>query len=187
MKRQIISKKIRTFLVWLLVILAPLFWGGGGILLSSCDDANEYGDTNTDNPSWVDNYTDSLSIAHPESLSGTTWVRGTGMKKNAYGEEVQGFVERISFVSADSVSVKMSQGVTEGTWVDESNTEYVPYYEYTYSNVTGKVEILKRIVDDKGKVSKSPIFTGIAVDGKQQVLTVAHYGDTPVQTYLVKQ
>lgn len=158
-----------------------------GVLLTSCDDANEYEDARTDNPSWVDGYTDTLSISHPESLAGTTWLRGSGMKTNAYGEEIQGFVERLTFVSSDSVSVKMSQGVTEGTWVDESNTDFLPYYEYTYSNITGKVEILKRIVDDKGKVSKSPIFTGVAVSGKQLVLTIAHYGDTPVQTYLVKQ
>lgn len=158
-----------------------------GVLLTSCDDANEYEDARTDNPSWVDGYTDTLSISHPETLAGTTWLRGSGMKTNAYGKEIQGFVERLTFASADSVSVKMSQGVTEGTWVDESNTDFLPYYEYTYSNITGKVEILKRIVDDKGKVSKSPIFTGVAVSGKQQVLTIAHYGDTPVQTYLVKQ
>lgn len=159
----------------------------GITLTTACDDANEFEDTNTSNPAWVDGYTDSLSIPHPESLANTKWVRGSGLKVNAFGEEVQGFVESLDFVSADSVAVKMSQGTTEGTWVDESNTEYLPYYEYTYSNATGRVEILKRIVDDKGKVSKSAIFTGVAVNGTRQVLTVVHYGDTPVQSYLVKQ
>jgi hypothetical protein len=155
--------------------------------LTSCDDANEYEDAYTDNPSWVDGYNDSLKIAHPETVANTKWVRGTGLKKNAYGQEVQGFVESLNFVSADSVAVKMSQGVTEGTWVDESNNKFTPYYEYTYSNVTGRVEIMKTSKDDKGKVSKTTIFTGVAVTGKQEVLTVAHYGDTPVQSYLVKQ
>lgn len=155
--------------------------------LTSCGDANEYEDVNTDNPSWVNGYTDSLSIAHPESIANTTWVRGTGLKTNAYGEEIQGFVESINFVSADSVAVKMSEGKTPGTWVDESNTESLPYYEYTYSNTTGRIEILKRVTDDKGKVSKSAIFTGVAVSGKQEVITIAHFGDTPVQTYLVRQ
>lgn len=155
--------------------------------ITSCSEANEYEDAITQNPSWVDNYTDSLKISHPQSIANTRWVRTTGLKVNAYGEEVQGFVESLNFVSADSVAVKMSEGVTAGTWVDESNTEALPYYEYTYSEITGRVEILKRIVDDKGKVSKSAIFTGVAVNGKREVLTIAHFGDTPVQSYLVRQ
>lgn len=158
-----------------------------GVGLASCSDVNEYEDSDTSNPSWVDNYTDSLGISHPESIANTMWVRGTGIKKNVYGEEIQGFVESLNFVSEDSVAVKMSQGATAGTWVDESNTDKVPYYEYTYSNTTGRMEILKRVVDDKGKVSKSPIFIGIAVNGKREILTVAHFGDTPVQSYLVRK
>ena len=157
------------------------------LLLTSCSDANEYEDFNGDNPSWVAGYNDTLKIAHPETVANTVWVRGTGLKTNAYGEEIQGFVESISFVSADSVAVKMSEGKTPGTWVDESNTESLPYYEYTYSNTTGRIEILKRVTDDKGKVSKSAIFTGVAVSGKKEVITIAHFGDTPVQTYLVRQ
>jgi len=176
-----ISKK---HLIGLSLIICSLSFS---VALTSCSDANEYEDTFTDNPSWVNGYNDSLKIAHPESLASTTWVRGTGLKKNAYGQEVQGFVESLTFVSEDSVAVKMSQGVTEGVWVDESNNENLPYYEYTYSNVTGRVEILKRVVDDKGKVSKSAIFTGVAVNGTKEVLTVAHFGDTPVQSYLVKR
>ena len=132
-------------------------------------------------------YNDSLKISHPESVANTKWVRSNGLKKNVYGEEVQGFVESLDFVSADSVAVKMSQGATTGTWVDESNNERTPYYEYTYSNITGRVEIMKQTKDDKGKVSKTTIFTGVAVQGAQEVLTIVHYGDTPVQTYLVKQ
>jgi len=158
-----------------------------GWTIASCGDANEYEDANTDNPSWVDGYNEDLTIAHPASLAGTKWVRATGLKKNAYGEEVQGFVESLDFVKEDSVAVKMSQGATTGTWVDESNTEKVPYYEYKYSNITGTIEILKRIEDDKGKVSKSTIFTGVAVNEKQEVITMVHFGDTPVQTYLIKQ
>ncbi len=159
----------------------------GASMVSSCGDANDYEDTNADNPSWVNGYNDSLKIAHPETVANTKWVRGTGLKTNAFGDEVQGFVESLNFVSADSVAVKMSQGTTQGTWVDESNTEATPYYEYTYSNTTGRVEILKMTKDDKGKVSKTTIFIGVAVQGKREVLTIVHYGDTPVQTYLVKQ
>ena len=158
-----------------------------GVTIASCGDANEFEDANTGNPSWVDKYTDSLKIAHPESLAGTTWVRSTGLKKNAYGEEVQGFVESLNFVKQDSVVVKMSEGVTSGTWKDESNTEHTPYYEYKYSNVTGTVEILKESKNDKGAITKTTIFTGVAVSGNQEVMTVVHYGDIPVQTYLVKQ
>lgn len=158
-----------------------------GVAVASCSDANEYEDTDTANPTWVKGYTDSLKIAHPETVAGTRWVRASGLKTNAFGQEVQGFVESVSFVSADSASVKMSKGVTEGTWVDESNTDALPYYEYTYSNITGKVEILKQTKNDKGAITKSAIFTGIVVSGDREVLTLAHFGDTPVQTYLVKQ
>ncbi len=153
-----------------------------GVSMASCSDANEYGDANTNNPAWANG-----TVTHPDSVANSKWVRGTGLKVNAFGQEIQGFVESLDFVSADSVAVKMSEGTTAGTWVDESNTEKVPYYEYTYSNKTGKVQIMKRIVDDKGKVSKTEIFTGIAVIGSKQVMTVTHYGDTPVQSYLVKQ
>ncbi len=161
-----------------------------GFSISSCGDANEYEDANTANPSWVDNYTDSTKVAHPETLAGTQWVRGSGLKKNVYGEEIQGFVESLNFVSADSVSVKMSEGTTTGTWKDDSNTDALPYYEYTYSNTNGRIDILKRSVDEKGKVSKTAIFTGVAVSGKQEVITITHFSDvveTPVQTYLLKQ
>lgn len=158
-----------------------------GLAIASCGDANEYEDTNTANPSWVDHYNDTIPVSHPETLAGTNWVRGSGMKKNAYGEEIQGFVESLNFVDADSVSVKMSQGVTEGTWTDESNTEELPLYEYTYSETTGNIAIIKSVKNDKGAISKVTIFTGVAVSGKQEVITIVHYGDTPVQTYLVKQ
>ncbi|MBR2115182.1 MAG: hypothetical protein IJ929_11025 [Prevotella sp.] len=152
-------------------------------LFTSCSDANEYEDAYTDNPSW----TKSETIAHPETLASTKWVRGSGLKVNAFGQEVQGFVESLNFATADSVSVKMSQGATEGTWTDESNTEAKPYYEYNYSASTGRVEILKLVRDDKGNISKSAVFVGIATSDGQDIITIAHYGDTPVQTYLVKQ
>lgn len=156
-------------------------------LTTACGEANEFEDALTDNPSWVENYTDSTAIPHPESLASTNWVRANGLKKNAYGEEVQGFVESLNFATADSVRVKMSQGTTKGTWTDESNTETQPYYEYTYSATTGRVEILKLVRDDKGNISKSAVFVGIAVAGQKDIITIAHFGDTPVQTYLVKQ
>lgn len=153
----------------------------------SCKDANEYKDARTDNPSWVTNYNDSMTIPHPVTIANTKWLRGSGLKINVQGKEVQGFVESLDFFSADSVVVKMSQGVTEGTWTDDSNTEAIPSYEYTYSEITGKVEIMKMVKDDKGKVSKVVIFTGVAVEGSPTVLTMTHYGDIPVQTYLIRQ
>lgn len=149
-------------------------------LTTACSDANEYENANTNNPAW--------SGSHPEELTGTKWVRGSGIKYNAYGQEVQGFVESLDFVKADSVAVKMSEGITSGTWKDDSNTEKTPYYEYKYSNVTGTVEILKESKNDKGAVTKTTIFTGVAVtSGTKEIITLSHFGDIPVQTYLVKQ
>lgn len=169
---------MKKFTISLMTAVALLM----GVSMSSCSDANEYEDANTANPSWA-----SGTATHPETVANTQWVRGTGMKFNAYGQEIQGFVESLNFVTADSVAVKMSQGVTEGTWVDESNDEKTPLYEYVYSNVTGRIQILKRVEDDNGKVSKTEIFTGVAVNGTREVITITHYGDTPVQTYLVKK
>lgn len=153
-----------------------------GMGLVSCSDANEFTDTATDNPSF--------GTEHPATLASTNWVRGTGIKTNVYGQDIQGFVESLTFVSEDSVQVKMSEPdyVDEtATWVDESNNEATPLYEYTYSDVTGKIEILKRITDDKGKVSKSAIFTGVANTGARDIITIDHYGDKPNTTYLVKR
>lgn len=148
----------------------------------ACSDANEYSDTNTGNPSF--------GTSHPEALEGTTWVRGNGIKTNAYGEDIQGYVESIEFYKADSAIVKMSEGnipasmKATATWTDESNTDKIPHYEYKYSNVTGQVEILKETKNDKGQVSKTTIFTATAAGN---VLTVVHYGDTPNTSYLVKK
>ena len=158
-----------------------------GLTIASCSDANEYGDADTDNPSWVKDYNESLTISHPASLTGTKWVRATGFKKNAYGEEVQGFVESLDFVKEDSVIVIMSQGATEGTWLDESNNENTPKYEYTYADKTGSIAIKKMKKDDKGNLTKQDILVGVAVSGTQEGITMLHYGDTPLQTYLVKQ
>ena len=72
------------------------------------------------------------------------------------------------------------------TWLDDSNTEAVPQYEYTYSPTTGNFSILKLVKDDSGKVSKVTVFTGVAVSESRDVITISHFGDTPVQTYLVK-
>ena len=169
------------------MIVAAMAVVAGISLATACSDANEYKDSNTDNPSWIDGYNDSISIAHPASLANTTYVRGLGMKKNAYGQEVQGFIESLTFVTEDSVIVRMSQGATEGTWVDDSNTETIPLYEYTYSDKTGSIEIKKESKDSKGNLTKTSIIVGVAVSGKQEGITVVHYGDTPSHTYLVKQ
>jgi hypothetical protein len=173
-------EKLKIMNIFKKSIFAALAVVAGLSLTTSCSDANEYEDTRTDNPSWSD--------SHPEDLTGTKWVRGSGIKFNAYGQEVQGFVESLDFVKADSVAVKMSEGITSGTWKDESNTERTPYYEYKYSNVTGTVEILKESKNDKGAVTKTTIFTGVAVvSGTKEIIALSHFGDTPVQTYLVKQ
>lgn len=156
----------------------------------ACTDACDYLDTNTNNPSWVENYNDSTKIAHPASLASTTWVRTAGLKTDVYGNDIQGYVESVAFTDADSCVVKMSApSYVQSTYsyTDESNTQKTPKYEYTYSDVTGKFEILKMVKDEKGKVSKSAIFTGIAVDGTKSVITISHFGDTPVQSYLTKQ
>lgn len=159
-----------------------------GVSLGSCSEACDYLDNDTNNPSWVQNYNDSTAVPHPETLAGTNWERQSGLKVNVYGEDVQGFVESINFVSADSCAVKMSEGATKGTWVDESNTDELPYYAYEYSDVTGAFKIKKSEVDDKGKVSLKDILVGVAVKGtKQNIITVAHYGDIPVQSYLVQK
>ncbi|MCR5395238.1 MAG: hypothetical protein K6E86_07585 [Bacteroidales bacterium] len=167
------------------LIIGLLF--ASATMWTACDDACEYLDTDTSNPSWVQGYEEGDEVSHPESMANTVWTRGSGLKYNAYGEEVQGFVESMNFFCADSVIVVMSEGCTSGTWTDESNTEKVPCYEYTYSVATGTVQVLKSSKDDSGKVSKSVIFTGVATQGKKEVLTVCHFGDTPVQSYLVKQ
>ncbi len=166
---------------------------GAALMLAAgfvaCEDANEFEDARTDNPSWVKDYTDSLDIAHPDSLAQQMWVRGEGIKLNALGEEVQGFVESMDFITKDSVVVKMSQGKTNGTMgVDDSNT-YEDPYEYEYISETGTLNVLKLVEDDKGNISKVAVFVGIAVSGTKHgdILTVVHYGDTPAQTYLVRE
>lgn len=166
-------------------IFAAFAMVAGISLTTACTDANEYEDFNSDNPSWVNNYNDSTTVPHPETLANTSWVRGD-IKTNAYGQTVQGFVKSLKFVSEDSVEVKMSQGTTEGTWVDDSNTEKLPLYEYSYSTTTGRIQILQR-TENKGTVTKKAIFVGVAVSGQQEIITMVHYGDTPSQTYLVKQ
>lgn len=163
-----------------------------GLTIASCGDANDFEDAYTNNPSWVSGYTDDASVSHPESLSGTLWTRGTGLKLNAYGQDVQGFVESIEFVNETECVVKMSKmesSASSETWVyvDESNNEETPTYEYTYSDASGAISIIRNVENDKGAISKVTIFSGVAVSGTQEVITIVHYGDTPVQTYLVKQ
>lgn len=169
------------------------FLAGATLLLAvglvACEDACEYDDSKTDNPSWVNGYTDSLQIAHPDSLAGQVWVRGEGIKFNAYGEEVQGYVESMEFFSKDSMFVTMSKGVTAGTMgVDHSNTRENPY-KYEYVKETGNLNVVQTVIDDKGRRSEVTIFSGIAVSDTKfgDMLTVVHYGDTPAQTYLVRK
>lgn len=155
-----------------------------GICLASCSDTNEYEDVDTDNPVFGVNGT----ASHPEheSLINTKYVRAQGIKYNALGQEIQGFVESIEFVTEDSVKVTMSQGVTEGTWIDESNDQFQPYYYYTYNSQTGNIVINKIVFTDKGR-ELSKIFKGTAITGTKELITIVHFGDTPAQTYLVKQ
>lgn len=150
----------------------------------SCGDVNEYADTNTDNPS----FGSPEGTLHPETLEGAKYVRAHGIKFNAAeGKEVQGFVESVEFTSADSVKVFMSEGTTSGTWIDDSNDKFQPHYYYTYSSTTGRIDIKKRIVDDKGAVSLNTIFMGTAITGTEELITIVHFGDIPSQTYLKKQ
>ena len=147
-----------------------------GISFTACSDANEYKDANTTNPSF--------SNSHPESVANTKWVRGSGIKFNSKGQEIQGFVESMDFISETEVVVKMSQGVTESsTWLDESNTEALPAYLYEYSSTTGTLVVNKRITENN-KTYDVEVFRGVVTDN---ILTIAHYGDVPLQTYLVKQ
>lgn len=155
----------------------------------ACEDANEFEDVRTDNPSWVKDYTDSLDIVHPDSLAQQLWVRGEGIKFNALGEEVQGYVESMEFITKDSVVVKMSEGKTAGTMgVDDSNTRENPY-EYEYVSETGVLNVMKLVKDEKGNISKVAVFVGVAVSGTKHgdMLTVVHYGDTPAQSYLIRK
>ncbi len=151
------------------------------ITTTACSDECDYLDTNTSNPSFGENY--------PASLTGTKWVRGNGMKYNVFGEEIQGFVESMDFYLVDSVIVKMSEGCTAGTWTDDSNTAKLPTYKYSYSPTTGAVKVSKSVKDDKGKVSDVELFAASvdSISAQKFVMTVVHYGDTPAQTYLVKQ
>ncbi len=147
----------------------------------ACEDANEFEDARTDNPAW--------GMEHPDSLAQQVWVRGEGIKFNAYGEEVQGFVESMDFYTKDSVVVTMSKGKTAGTMgADDSNTRKNPY-EYEYVKETGTLKVLKEVKDERGNTSKIELFSGVASgDAKHGVvLTVVHYGDTPAQTYLVRK
>ena len=154
-----------------------------GFALAACSDACDYLGADTNNRAFGEE--------HPASVANTVWVRTAGIKTNAYGEDVQGFVESIDFYREDSCVVKMSEPQFPAnfsssiiTWVDESNTASTPRYEYTYSDITGKIEILKEVKDDKNRVSKTVIFSGVAAGN---VVTIAHFGDTPVQTYLTKK
>ena len=157
-----------------------------GVCFTACSDANEYEDSYTDNMAW--------GSLHPKSLEGTSWVRANGAKVNAYGEEVQGFVEAVNFISETECVVKMSKGIVPESmknsvvWVDDSNTEDLPFYEYNYNNTTGEINIMKVTTDSKGKVSKTSLFIAVAnIGGFGPMMTVSHFGDTPSQSYLTKK
>ena len=147
----------------------------------ACEDANKFENSRTDNPAFGE--------THPDSLALQVWVRGEGIKFNAYGKEVQGYVESMDFYTKDSVVVTMSKGKTDGTMgADDSNSRKNPY-EYTYVKETGTLKILKEVKDDKGNISKIELFSGVAVSDVKYgaILTVVHYGDIPAQTYLVRK
>lgn len=177
-----------------------------GACFTACSDANEYEDANTSNPSWVQDYNDSLKIQHPESIAGTKWVRNTSLKTNAYGQEICGYVESVDFFNADSVAIIMSDTLANGkkincdangkaifstaTWKNESNTKANPGYIYTYNPTSGAIDIVKTSTDSKGKVTKTTVFSAVVVtgtNGKPTVLTVSHTTDTPIQSYLTQQ
>ncbi|MBQ0075273.1 MAG: hypothetical protein KBT34_13915 [Prevotella sp.] len=166
--------------------IAALFIGA---CFAACSDANEYEETNTANPSFVNGYNDSLKIQHPDSLTNTYWARTAGVKVNAYGEEVQGYVESLQFTTGDEVIVKMSEGslpesiknASTTTWNDESGT-----YEYQYNPSTGAVDIKKVEVVNK-KTTKTTLFSAVVTIGTSEVLIVSHFGDNPVQSYLTRQ
>ncbi len=156
----------------------------------ACNDANEYEDTNTDPYSAVTNYNDSLTIAHPETLSGTTWQRTNGINVNVYGENVQGYIESVQFIDDTYCVVTMSEPEdipssisNSATWLDETTTEDAPY-EYAYSNVTGSVDIYSYVEDSKGNKSRTNIISGVAVNGNQTILSLSHFGDVPQTSYL---
>lgn len=153
-----------------------------GVCFTACSDANEYEDTNTSNPS--------MGTTHPETIENSTWVRAQGAKFNAYGEEVQGYVDTLKFISDKEVIVSMSEGKIPESMkptkqmVDDSNTESNPTYEYSYNNNNGEINIMKVSVNSKGAVSKTTLFLGVA---SGNYVVVSHFGDTPSQSYLVKQ
>ena len=195
--------QIKSTIIYMKLISKTILLSGAflaAMCFASCDNDVAYEDADTNNPSFVPNYTDSTVVAHPDSLVNTSWQRGTGIKRNVFGQEIEGYVESLNF-ERDSVVVKMSEpstiealgdGANAYTWTDDSNNEKTPKYEYTYSSVTGRVEIFKMVKNDKGAVSKSAIFTGIAVSGTlnrvaTDVITLSHFGDVPSQTYLVRQ
>ncbi len=157
----------------------------------ACNDANEYEDTNTDPYSAVTGYNDSLTIEHPSTLSGTTWLRASGLNVNAYGEDVQGYIESVQFIDETYCVVVMSEPdnpssiSNSATWLDESNTDDDPNYEYNYSSANGSVDIYSYVEDSKGNISRTNIMSGSVVIGNQTVLSIAHFGDTPQTSYLL--
>jgi len=163
---------------------------------TACSDANEYGDANTSNPSW--------GINHPASISGSVWNRTAGLKKNAYGQDVMGYVASVDFYMADSCIVAMSDKDANGktintdangnaifptsVWVDDSNNESLPRYNYEYNETSGALSIFKVTYDSKNKATKTVVFTGVVSESNgKTVMTIFHASDTPSQTYLTKK
>lgn len=162
-----------------ILVFAAIFMG---VCFAACTDANEYEDTDTSNPTMGD--------SHPETIESSTWVRAQGVKFNAYGEEIQGYVDTLKFISDTEVIVSMSEGKIPESMkptkqmVDDSNDESNPTYEYTYNNNNGEINIQKVTVNSKGAVSKTTLFLGVA---SGNYVVVSHFGDTPSQSYLVRK
>lgn len=165
-------------------------------VFTACSDANEYGDSNTTNPTW--------GSEHPASISGSVWNRTAGLKTNAYGQDVMGYVASVDFYREDSCIVAMSDKDANGNkintdaqgkdlfstavWVDDSNSESLPRYSYEYNETSGALSIFKVTYDSKNKATKTVVFTGVVAESNgKAVMTISHTSDTPSQTYLVKK
>lgn len=149
---------------------------------TACTDACDYLDNDTNNPSFGKN--------HPESITGSVWNRAA-LKKNADGQTVMGYVEKLDFFKEDSVNVVMSDTLANGskinvgadgkslfstaTWKNESAG-----YKYEYNHDSGALDIFE--VDKKG--SRTTKFSAVVT---ADVIVISHTTDVPSQTYLKKE
>lgn len=149
---------------------------------TACTDACDYLDNNTNNPSF--------GTDHPEAVAGSVWNRAD-LKKNADGQSIMGYIEKLDFFKEDSVDVIMSDTLSNGskinvgsdgkslfstaTWKNESAK-----YKYEYNSDSGTLTIFE--VDKKG--SRTVKFNAVVTTG---AIVVSHTTDVPSQTYLTKE